>query len=118
EREQVVRAIARDRPAFLALNGDLVFDGSSAGQWAAFDLLTAPLRDAGIPAFAALGNHEYWASGGDVSAFFLRFPSLSGKHFYTVAYGPLRLVVLDTNVDQMTPEGWDAQRRWFEETLR
>jgi 3',5'-cyclic AMP phosphodiesterase CpdA len=117
ERSLVVGGIARARPAFVAIAGDLTFDGSSAAKWAEFDALTAPLRDAAIPVIAALGNHEYWGGRAGEPRFFARFPRLEERHWYTVAYGPLRLVVLDSNIDDLTPAAWARQVRWFEATL-
>lgn len=117
EREVLAHAIAASRPALLAITGDLVFDGSSAAQWALLDATCAPIRDAGIPAFAALGNHEYWGGKSGPEHFFERFPHLENKHYYAVAYGPLRLVFLDSNITEQTPAAWEAQRAWYETTL-
>ena len=117
EREVVAHAIAASHPALLAITGDLVFDGSSAKQWAELDATCAPIRDAGIPAFAALGNHEYWGGKAGQEHLFERFPHLENKHFYAVAYGPVRLVLLDSNLTEQTPAAWEAQRVWYETTL-
>ncbi len=117
ERERVVAAIAADGPAFLAVTGDMVFDGSSGSQWAAFDALTTPLRAAGIPVFAAFGNHEYWGGGKGDAPFFARFPHLQGKHWFSVAWGPLRLVVLDSNAGHLGDRLWQEQKAWYQGTL-
>jgi hypothetical protein len=117
ERAVLARAIAAERPALLAIGGDLIFDGSSAIQWAEFDALTAPIRAAGVPVVAAFGNHEYWGGAGVEPHFFARFPHLGWRHWYAIAYGPLRLVVLDSNVDDLTPDAWRSQIAWFERTL-
>ena len=117
EREVLVGAIPASHPALLAITGDLVFDGSSGAQWAQLDATSAPIRDAGIPVFAALGNHEYWGGKSGQVSFFQRFPHLENKHFYAVAYGPVRLVFLDSNVGEVTPAEWEAQRVWYEKTL-
>jgi hypothetical protein len=60
ERAALVQALAAARPDAVFVIGDLVFDGGSARHWADLDALMAPVRDAGIPVFAAFGNHEYW----------------------------------------------------------
>ncbi|MEP7119304.1 MAG: metallophosphoesterase [Byssovorax sp.] len=117
EREVVAHALAAARPALLAITGDLVFDGSSAKQWAELDATAAPIRDAGIPVFAALGNHEYWGGTAGQAHFFERLPHLENKHYYAVAYGPVRLVFLDSNIGEVTPAAWEAQRVWYEDTL-
>ncbi len=118
ERELVIRAIAAARPAFLAITGDLVFSGASPEQWAELDQLCAPLREASIPVVAAFGNHEYWGGGAGEDLFFARFPHLERQHWYSVAYGPVRLVILDSNIDELTESGWQKQLAWYEQKLR
>jgi Icc-related predicted phosphoesterase len=117
EREVIAHAIAASHPALLAITGDLVFDGSSSKQWAQLDATGAPIRDAAIPVFAALGNHEYWGGASGQVSFFQRFPHLENKHFYAVAWGPVRLLFLDSNITEQTPAAWEAQRVWYEQTL-
>lgn len=117
ERPLIVGALAAERPAFLAITGDLVFDGSSDGKWADFDALMAPVRDAGIPVVGALGNHEYWGGRAGEAKFFARLPLLEGRRWYTLAWGPLRLVVLDSNLGALPPADGEAQRRWYADTL-
>jgi Calcineurin-like phosphoesterase len=117
ERARVVAAIAAERPAFLALTGDLVFDGASETQWADLDDLTAPLRRAAIPVYSALGNHEYWAGREGEAHFFARFPHLDHHHGYTLAHGPLRLVVLDSNRGEIDESDWQAEIAWYGATL-
>ena len=60
--------------------------------------LAAPLREAGVPVIAALGNHEYWGGGSGEARFFARFPHLEGQRWYTRAWGPLSVIVVDSNV--------------------
>jgi 3',5'-cyclic AMP phosphodiesterase CpdA len=113
----VVAAIVEARPAFLAVTGDLVFDGSSAAAWAEFDALMAPVREARIPVFSAFGNHEYWGLGGGEAHVAARFPHLAGQHFYTVAFGPVRLVVLDSNAGELGLRRWREELRSYARTL-
>ena len=117
ERARVLEAIAEARPAFLVMTGDLVFNGASAAHWAELDRLAAPLHAARTPAFAALGNHEYWGGASGPERFFARFPLLEKRRHYAVAHGPLRFVVLDSNEDEMSAEAWEAQRAWYAATL-
>ena len=118
ERELLVAEIAARRPGLLVITGDLVADGSSPAQWADFDRLCAPLREKRIPVIAAIGNHEYWRAGRDNLAFFFaRFPHLRHQHWYSVGYGPVTLVVLDSNVDVLTTSEWSEQHAWLEQKL-
>lgn len=118
ERARVVDAIAGARPDLLVLTGDCVFDGGSDAQWAAFDRLTAPLRAAAIPVVSAFGNHEYWRGRAAADAHvFPRFPLDQGRHWLALAVGPLRIVVLDSNEDELTAEEWSREVAWYETTL-
>ncbi|MBI4951208.1 MAG: metallophosphoesterase [Myxococcales bacterium] len=117
ERALVMQSLAEARPAFLVVTGDLVFDGSSPGQWADFDAAAAPVRAAGIPVFPAFGNHEYWGGAAVEPLLFTRFPHLSWRHWYALEYGPVRLVVLDSNVDELTARGWQQQLDWYAAAL-
>lgn len=119
EREALVRDLAATCPDALFIVGDLVFYGSSARHWEKFDALMAPVRDAGIPAFAVFGNHDTWTGRAwSEDNLFARFPHLEGRHHHEVAYGPIRLVLLDSNIDVLSREEWADQRRWYQETLR
>ena len=118
ERRTIVRAIAREKPDFLALLGDLVFCGSSSAAWADFDRLCAPLRSEKIHAIPVLGNHEYWVKRRVALAnFFARFPHLRERHWHAASYGPLGLIFLDSNYHWMSAALWQAQRIWYREAL-
>lgn len=118
ERRAIIRAIAHEKPDFLALLGDLVFCGSSAAAWADFDRLCAPLRSERIHAIPVLGNHEYWVKRRVALAnFFSRFPDLRGRHWHPASYGPLGLIFLDSNYHWMSAALWRSQRTWYQEAL-
>lgn len=118
ERARVVQAIAGVRPDLLLITGDCVFDGASDGQWEAFDQLTGPLRAASIPAITAFGNHEYWRGQAEAEAHvFPRFPLDERHHWFSIALGPLRLVVLDSNKGALGPAAWASEVTWYEKTL-
>jgi hypothetical protein len=76
---QLIQQIATEAPDFLAIVGDLVFCGSSAADWAAFDQLATPLSQASVPVLPILGNHDYWITPRvALGHFFARFPHLEG----------------------------------------
>ena len=118
ESRRLLAEIAARRPDFAVGLGDLVFRGSSRRDWARFDALTAPLREADIPVFPILGNHEYWMRAAPaLRNYFGRFPRLAGRRWYTETYGRLGLVFLDSNEDDLGAVSWAAQSAWFGETL-
>ena len=119
ERARVVSAIAEELPDLLVITGDCVFDGASGAEWTAFDRLTAPLRATGVPAVSAFGNHEYWGGRDEADAhLFPRFPLDAGHHWLAIAFGPLRVVVLDSNVDGLGDADWSSQLAWYGAALR
>jgi Icc-related predicted phosphoesterase len=118
ERAHIIRQIAQEAPDFLAIVGDLVFCGSSRSHWAEFDHLTVPLHDAAIPVVPLLGNHEYWLSRQSaLSHFFARFPHLAGRHWYSMSYGQLGLIFLDSNVRRLAAWRWQEQIAWYRQEL-
>src|SRR5215472_5202165 len=57
-RQQIINQISKEAPAFLVVTGDFVFRGFHAEDWSKFDEAIKPLRDAKVPIFPAIGNHE------------------------------------------------------------
>lgn len=47
------------RPAGTLVDGDLALNTGEAGDYAEFARLVAPLREAGVPLWLALGNHDH-----------------------------------------------------------
>ncbi len=54
----IIQEIVGLHPEFVLQSGDLVSDGRNAGQWAEFEQITQPLRDAHIAYYPARGNHD------------------------------------------------------------
>jgi 3',5'-cyclic AMP phosphodiesterase CpdA len=118
ERGRIIRQIAEEAPDFVALLGDLVFYGSSVVDWAEFDDLSTPLRAAEVPVLPLLGNHEYWGSRrSGLGHFFGRFPHLGRRHWYSITYGPLGLVFLDSNIRRLSAARWQEQLGWYNQEL-
>ncbi|MBI2392981.1 MAG: metallophosphoesterase [Deltaproteobacteria bacterium] len=118
ERLAIVDAMAQEDVDFVALLGDLVFRGDDAGDWARFDALTAALRSRGNPVLSVLGNHDYGVVACRArAAFDGRFPHLAGRRWSSIAYGPLLIVLLDTNRLRLSRTAWAAQGAWLSEML-
>ncbi len=118
-RREVIRAIAAERPALIVHSGDLVSWGDSPGAWSIFDRDHAAFRDADIPFYPALGNHEYygWNTIG-LWNYFQRFPLLQERRWYELRVGPLAILVVDTNAGALDPWSVEDQQRWYEERLQ
>ena len=58
--ERIVRRIVRERPAAVLLVGDFVYHaGGDPAPVRRVARLLEPLREAGLPTYAVLGNHDY-----------------------------------------------------------
>ena len=118
ERAIILAAIAREQPELVLMLGDLVFCGSSASDWREFDALAAPIRHAGIPVLAVPGNHEYWLSPRvGRRNFQARFPLLEERRWHARSWGPLRLLLLDSNRRFLSSALWEKQARWYGEEI-
>lgn len=118
ERKRLVDYAAGVHPRLVILLGDSVFDGGSRREWMAFDRLTQPFHSQHVPVLSVAGNHEYWGFGhGDLSQFFLRFPALAGQTHRLQRFGPLGLILLDSNRAKMGEPAWNAQLSWMTRTL-
>lgn len=118
ERAIILEAIAREEPELVLMLGDLVFCGSSASDWREFDDLAAPIREAGIPVLAVPGNHEYWVSPrAGLRNFQARFPLLEDRRWHARGWGPLELILLDSNRRFLSSALWDEQTKWYGEEI-
>jgi 3',5'-cyclic AMP phosphodiesterase CpdA len=119
ERALLVRRIAEEKPEFVVLLGDLVFDGSSPRHWRRFDELVAPIRAAGVPMVPILGNHDYWwGKSKNLRHYRERFPELEGHRWHRRRFESLELVFLDSNAAAQSAADRQEQLKWFSGVLR
>ncbi len=111
-RKLIVKKIADEKPAFLAITGDIAFHGNNPADWQQFAEETKPLRDAHVELFPTIGNHDLYLDPQLVN-YFKQFPELGGKRWYTVQYGNCFFFMLDSSAD--LPGG--AEHKWLEEGL-
>jgi Icc-related predicted phosphoesterase len=117
-RQLVLDKIAEENPAFLVILGDLVFQGDDPSQWDRFDEFAASIRRREIPVFPLLGNHEYFGSHKKAFDFlFSRFPHLHGEFWNAVRFGPVAVVLLDSNFERMGRDLVDRQNEWYRQRL-
>ena len=115
---RVVRGMREEAADFVLQTGDMVADGTDLADWQ--ELFDATrLLYADLPVFPTLGNHEACTSGKGVAFYrhFVRTPTGPGSEaFYVFDYGPVRMLVLDSN---QSLERGSPQRAWLEsEALR
>jgi predicted MPP superfamily phosphohydrolase len=116
ERQQLLPEIARTRPAFVVMLGDLVSWGASASDWSELDEQTTLLRRMNVGVLAVPGNHDYYG-GERLRRYFARLPHLHRHRWYERRYGALALIFLDSNAGRLRRYEWREQQRWYEATL-
>ncbi len=113
-RKTLVEAIEREKPAFVSIGGDIVYNGENPKDWEVWDTETAAWKQNKIPVYPALGNHDL--KGKEATAlgnYFARFPELKESRFYSVKLGNSMMLVLDSALDEIG----GAQGDWLREQL-
>ncbi len=107
-RRAVVAQVAKEKPSFLVLTGDLVRKGSSDADWQVWERETEAWRQAGIRILPVLGNHD---TSGDPEAlqYFKRFPELQNRHWYSARAGNCYFILLESGSNDPENEQW----RWL-----
>ena len=97
-RQALIARIASEKPDLVVVNGDLVYKGGNQADWREFDQETRPWRDAQIKILPVVGNHD---TSGDVDLhnYFQEFPNLEGRRWYSVHYGSLLVMSVDSESD-------------------
>ena len=104
-RRELVRAIAEEQPSFVSIGGDIAYEGADVNDWKIWDLETTIWRQRAIPVFPALGNHDL--KGDEKTAlanYFARFPEIKNNRYYPVRARNLRMLVLDSALDETSGE--------------
>jgi Icc-related predicted phosphoesterase len=97
-RQALIARIASEKPDLVLINGDLVYKGGNPADWQEFDKETRPWREAQIKILPVVGNHD--TSGDpDLQNYFQEFPKLEGRRWYSVRYGNVLLLTLDSESD-------------------
>ena len=92
---------------FVLMLGDNLYGGGSPRDFEKkFSLPYKPVLDAGVPFYAALGNHDDPAIQTRYKPF-----NMNGERYYSFTKGPAEFFVLDSSY--MTPQ----QTRWLEKAL-
>jgi len=106
-RQLLVQAIAEEQPAFISIGGDIAYSGDKGADWATYDNETAVWREAHIPVYPALGNHDLHGDPAvSLPNYFHRYPDLHESRFYSVRAGNVLLLTMDTSLDEMSgPQG-------------
>ncbi len=113
-RQALVEAIAKEKPAFVSIGGDIVYNGDNPKDWEVWDAETAAWKQNKIPIYPALGNHDLHGKEAiALGNYFARFPELKQSRFYSVKLGQSVMLVLDSALDEMS----GAQGEWLKAQL-
>jgi Icc-related predicted phosphoesterase len=106
-RQELVAAIARVRPAFVCIGGDIVYIGNDAKDWSEWDSETAVWRKNHIAVYPAIGNHEVKGNEQEgLANYFQRFPELKQSRYYSMRNGNLLFLMLDSGLEEASgPQG-------------
>jgi Icc-related predicted phosphoesterase len=106
-RQLLVQGIAAEQPAFISIGGDIAYNGDKANDWATYDKETAAWKEAGIPVYPALGNHDLHGDPAvSLPNYFHRYPDIHKSRFYSVLAGNVLLLTLDSSLDELSgPQG-------------
>lgn len=118
EREAILAAIGNDSPDMVMMLGDQVVTGDDEAQWAYFDQCMHKINDNNIPVYSILGNHDYGENRSRCLRNYAdRFPHLNGEHSM-VRLGPLALVSVNSNFDQLRASEIRKQEEQYGEWLK
>ena len=114
-RVALVEKIAKEKPVFLTISGDLVYEGADALEWLQFDRETKAWRDQKIAVLPALGDHDVHGSEAAALAnYFQRFPLIDSKRWYSARCGSVQVLTIDS----MSDDGPGSQQwKWLEANL-
>jgi hypothetical protein len=110
--EKTLRCLAREGIAFALHGGDMT-EGAHRKEFSLFDSV---VKNAGLPVYGCLGNHDVYHSTSRTDALELlpaQFPG--GTTDYVLNRKPLRFIILDENIGKK--ETREAKRDWLKKTL-
>ena len=112
-RQEIVKAIARENPAFISFGGDIVYHGDDPDDWNVWDSETKVWHANKIPVFPALGNHDLHGDEQRALAnYFQRFPDLENNRYYSYRAANILMLVLDSSLDETSgPQGIWLKRK-------
>ncbi len=101
---------------FVLNSGDLVHFGLES-EWKKYRAVSSAEYTGAIPLVPVLGNHEFYLDFGLKNFARLYDTAETSNHYYALDFPLFALVVLDSNVEWMSPRHKREQTAWLEKTL-
>jgi hypothetical protein len=117
ERRALVRAVADERPAFVVNAGDVVCHGGSTADWERFCAENRPLFERSIAYFPAVGNHDLYGGSEALRLRAAVFPHVGSRRWFSIHFGPVLVIVLDSNFDDLDEQQARLQDDWLDGAL-
>ena len=112
------RRLVRER--IRALSPDLILYGGDAVGYGTYEPFWEEFSHdyAGMTMYPVIGNHDLY--GSDERAleyFFTAFPHLHGARWYDLRFGPMLILLLDSNRDNLGDKLWETEQQWLDRQL-
>jgi len=105
--------IERDTISYLFHLGDMTAFGMLASEWEWMDIHLNKLRQAKIPVYPALGNHDYFFfKNYALAQFRKRFPEMK-ETWYVVRIENLAVIILNSNYSRLSDHEIEKQKKWY-----
>ncbi len=112
---RIVAGIEQVDPVAVFHSGDLVNNGTSAGDWDTFNRITGDLRSS-TGFFPAVGNHD--RPRDPSTLYFDQFSLPGNERWYSVPVDGIRFIILDTVAMTDFADTSSVQFRWLESELQ
>lgn len=110
--------VCNENPAAVIHLGDMVFNGSSRSSWNDFEHDAASVFSRQIPFYPVLGNHEYFLGHSVPEYVKTHFPPLAKKTWYSVTFGKLAVILLNSNFSALSAAEINEQNSWYAAELQ
>jgi hypothetical protein len=115
ETDMLVRQLGGESARATVLLGDLVTWGASKKDWDRFDELAGKLPGRLLP---VRGNHDYFGFGdGAEVSWQCRFPWFRKTPWYSMSWGRIGLLFVDSNLEELSPTARVAEQLWYDAVL-
>ncbi len=98
--------------------GDITGYGSSRKQWLPVLPFLDTLHSRRIPFVSAKGNHDYYFLPSEAMKFFKKYVPESSSDYSMHQFGPVAIVILNSNFDRLKKSEIAAEESWYSYALK